>query len=69
VLPQEAKPFGLLRLIGEAHVEQTKRQEPEPSERRAIEKIKRRRANRIARSQRRGYFGLAKAIMDHKDVQ
>jgi hypothetical protein len=62
VLPQIAKP-ALVRLIGDALVEQTKRQKPlAPKEKAAIARIGRRNARKQARSNR-GYFGLAKAIM------
>ena len=62
VLPQLAKNGGWINLMGAAHTEQTKRQAPAPAERVAIEKVKRRNARKISRSQRRGYFGLAKSI-------
>lgn len=65
VLPQIAKP-ALVRLIGEVNVEQTKRQKQQPlspKEKAQIAKIGRRNARRVARSQRQGYMGLAKAIM------
>ena len=60
VLPQLAKP-ALVRLIGDTHTEQKKRQISKP-EQTAIEKIKRRNARKVARSQRRGMYGLLKAI-------
>lgn len=63
ILPQLAQNRGWLKLIGEAVVEQTKRQAPEPTERKQLARIARRNARKVARSQRRGYFGLAKAIM------
>jgi hypothetical protein len=66
VLPQLAQNRGWLKLITEVRVEQTKRQEPEPKERVAIARIGRRNARRIARTQRQGYFGLARAIMERK---
>lgn len=56
----------MLRLIGEALVEQKERQEPEPKDKVQLERISRRNARKIARSQRRGYFGLAKAIANAK---
>jgi hypothetical protein len=62
VLPRLAQPTGLLRLMGEALVEQTKRQEPEPQEKVQIARIGRRNARKVARSKRGGYFGLLKAI-------
>jgi hypothetical protein len=64
VLPQIAKP-ALVRLIGEVNVEQAKRQKQAPmtpKERAQIAKIGRRNARRVAKSQRRGIFGLALAI-------
>jgi hypothetical protein len=64
VLPQIAKP-ALVRLIGEVNTEQTKRQKQAPmtpKERAQIAKIGRRNARRVAKSQRRGIFGLALAI-------
>lgn len=51
--------------MGEARVEQTKRQTdntPDPKAQRQLAKIGRRNARRVARSHRRGYFGLARAI-------
>jgi hypothetical protein len=66
VLPQLAKP-ALVRLIGDAHVEQTKRQIdqrtmlPVSDAGRAYQ-ARRTRAQAIARSKRRGMFGLLKAI-------
>jgi hypothetical protein len=65
VLPQIAKP-ALVRLMGEALTEQTKLQKPTPKERVVIERIGRRNARKQARSQRGGYFGLAKAIQAAK---
>lgn len=62
MLPQLARPLGLLKLIGDAHVEQVKRQDAEPAEKVAIEKVKRRNARKVARSQRSGMYGLIKAI-------
>lgn len=62
VLPQLAKNGGWLRLMGEAHTEQTKRQAPEPAERKQLERIARRNARKVARSKRGGMFGLLKAI-------
>lgn len=66
VLPQLAKPNALLRLIGDANVEQVKRQAPEATDRVQIARISRRNARKVARSSRRGYFGLARAIMEQK---
>lgn len=63
MLPQLAHNGGWLKLIGEARIEQTKRQAPAPKERVELARISRRNARKVARSQRRGYFGLAKAIM------
>lgn len=68
ILPQLAQNRGWLKLIDEVHVEQTKRQAPEPTEKIAIEKIKRRNANKVARSQRRGMYGLLRAIQQRKYV-
>lgn len=48
--------------MGEVIVEQKERQAPEADDRTQIERVKRRNARKVARSQRRGYFGLAKAI-------
>ena len=68
VLPQLAKP-ALVRLIGDSLVEQKKRQVehalPECDAHKAW-KLRRQRAQEIARSKRRGAFGLAKAIMERK---
>ncbi len=52
--------------MGDARIEQTKRQKPKPKERAQIERIGRRNARKVARSNRRGYFGLARAIMTSK---
>lgn len=52
--------------MGEARTEQKDRQAPEPEETVQIERVMRRNARKVARSQRRGYFGLAKAIMKSK---
>lgn len=64
VLPQLAQNVGWLKLMGNAIVEQTKRQKQTltPAEKAAVAKIGRRNARRVARSKRGGYFGLAKAI-------
>lgn len=62
VLPRLAQPTGLLRLMGEAMVEQKERQEPEPAEKVQIARIGRRNARKVARSQRRGMHGLLRAI-------
>lgn len=63
VLPQIAKPV-LVKLIGESLTEQTKRQTQKltPTEKVKVAAIGRRNARKVAR-QKRGYFGLAKAIM------
>lgn len=62
VLPQIAKP-SLVRLIGDALVEQTKRQKPALTrrEKNAVARIGRRNARRLARKGR-GHFALALAI-------
>lgn len=68
VLPQLAKP-ALLSLIGVSHVEQTKRQTTKAlpvSEEAKAHKARKDSARKIAKSKRRGYFGLAKAIMAKK---
>jgi len=62
VLPRLAQNTGWLKLMGEARTEQKERQKPEPKETVQIERIARRNARKVARSGRRGYFGLAKAI-------
>jgi hypothetical protein len=63
VLPQIAKP-ALVRLIGDAMVEQTKRQRQTltQTEKAKVAAIGRRNARKMAKG-RRGYFGLAKAIL------
>ena len=48
--------------MGEALIEQKEHQEPEPKEKVQIARIGRRNARKVARSQRRGYVGLLKAI-------
>ena len=57
MLPQLAVNLGWLRLMGEPRTEQTRRQNAKPNA--AVEKAKR----REARKSRRGYAGLARAIM------
>ena len=56
VLPLLAVNLEWLRLMGEARVEQTRRQRPEDT---ATKRAKR----RNARKDRRGYLGLARAIL------
>lgn len=58
VLPQLARNIGWLKLMGEAHAEQTRLQD-EDADRAAIEKAKRRAARKAMRS---GYRGLALSI-------
>lgn len=71
ILPQLARP-ALVRLIGDVLVEQKKRQkvavdrEKTARERVQIERIGRRNARKAARGGRRGYFGLAMAIIGKK---
>lgn len=71
VLPQLATNRGWLKMIGDVLTEQTERQEltrelkigqPTTEEAAAVAKIGRRNARRVAR-QKRGYHGLALAIM------
>lgn len=66
VLPQLAINGGWLKLIGDARIEQSKRQRPVPTEKVQLDRIARRNARKVARSSRRGYFGLAKAIATAK---
>jgi hypothetical protein len=68
VLPQPARN-PLVRLLGDVRIEQKKRQIvevlPESPEAKA-HKARKKSAQTIARSKRRGYFGLLKAIQDRK---
>ena len=71
ILPKLAINVGWLKLIDEVHCEQTKRQsrkELSVSPEGKAHAARKASARSIARSKRRGYYGLARAILDKQSA-